>query len=146
MKKGDIVEVHAFVWTKSNKWRSFITGKEMGKIHYKPEPNQKFPNATSRSLHRSRCNPWKGMVVGTSVRITGNHVRRLRFDYDNPGSLLDQKHHKVIMVVPIDMERWIEPVPCLEEDLKKCNSYIVQHNSEIAKDVIQTAQNYPETV
>lgn len=115
-KKGDVVKVLATVYTKDPTSRQ-QTWK--AKVVYRPDPCQsrygKRPEP--RPLMRiAEDKPWLGVVVGYSVRISGVLLRG--DGWDNPGSLVNDKRHPVIMVEPVDTERWTDPTPCLESDLE----------------------------
>ena len=106
MKKGNIVLVKAQVVTS-----------------YKPRPELQL-------LHKPTWGNWKkklyrleytwpriGMVVGKSYRATGSRSN----DMDDIQYLSEDKRHPVVMVISIKDDRWIKPIPCLEEDLELYN-------------------------
>jgi hypothetical protein len=67
--------------------------------------------------------PIVGIVVGESYRATGiYHPSEMEEDFAGhiwwtEPSLDEDKRHKVIMVQPTHTNRWLQPYPCLEEDL-----------------------------
>jgi hypothetical protein len=114
-EKGDRVIVKASVYTKD-------------KVSAQIRPCE-FPHETvvdvetkwggvARPLRRMVYKEsFEGIVVGWAIRKTGEH--RYGSGYDDPGCLFQEKNHKVIMVQPMDTQRWVKPIPCLEEDLEK---------------------------
>lgn len=62
----------------------------------------------------------RGVIVGSSFRIIG-FLDSSGFDQPvlNPTKSADGKGAavKVIMIQPTNTERWLKPIPCLEEDL-----------------------------
>ena len=117
--KGDIVVVNAVV--KSGYGLDFVGGcKVVRNTNDNDELEDGFclDHGRQRRLFKFPCK-WKGMVVGASVRKTGE--KRYHYDMDGQpgvGFLVNEENHKVIMVVPVDTARWIVPSACLEEDLE----------------------------
>ena len=130
MKKGDIVLVTRSVFTKHRVSRqleddgylSIDTLEIIREVGLEDRIVQRgYERHLMRLTHRK---PFKGLVVGWSMRISGRYVPgAMNYSFEggdeyDPGELYDAKYHTVIMVQPIDSERWYHPVPCLEEDLE----------------------------
>ena len=116
MKKGDIILAKAFVFTKE-----FHYGQR--EIVYTPKTTKRNGDEIGGTL-RPLCRiafdkPKRGLVVGRTVRISGVYTIGHSWNYEerNPGDLWNPVYHKVILVEPIDSERWTAPIACLEEDL-----------------------------
>lgn len=108
IKKGDIVTVKAFVYT--------AYGTAYGERIYTPQSLSSFANV--KSLYRSECTPWEGIVVGYTSRATG-YYSYARGDYDSyEGTLHVDKYHKVWLVESLRNDHWKKPTECLEEDLE----------------------------
>ena len=109
-RKGDRVIVKAEVYTKSA--RNIGWGKSEVAVEVK-HSGKGIPREMRRVI---LDNPFEGMVVGHSVRITGLYFRG--GGRDDPGEIADEKWNKVVMVIPLGTDRWINPVACLEDDLE----------------------------
>ncbi len=122
MQKGDIVLVTKSVFTKDKTHRQL---KEE-KVEILDDTDDDFRRGIfSRPLrYIVHQKPFEGLVVGWSIRISGIHHVGIDnsgiFDGGDfePGFIDNAVYHKVIMVQPLDTERWIKPIPCLEEDLE----------------------------
>ena len=77
------------------------------------------PGSPQRNLWRyTYPQPWQGIVVGWSTRQTGKVYPPSGGYYDyEPGYLQVDKTFTVFMVQPLDTNRWVRPIACLEEDL-----------------------------
>ena len=110
LKKGDRVIVRAEVYTKSARNIGWGNNEIVVKVEWS---GQGYP----REMHRVILNnPFEGIVVGQSVRITGEYIRGS--GRDDPGEIRGEKRHKVIMVIPLHTQQYIHPVACLEQDLE----------------------------
>ncbi|NIQ88653.1 MAG: hypothetical protein GWN93_06060 [Deltaproteobacteria bacterium] len=77
------------------------------------------PGSPQRNLWKyDYPQPWRGIVVGWSTRQTGKvyPAGGDMYDYE-PGYLQVDMTFTVIMVQPLDTNRWVRPIACLEEDL-----------------------------
>lgn len=115
-KKGDKVLVTASVYTK-DRVSAQIRPAE-------PYPHEVLREITPqhrgilRPLRRMRYKqPFPGIVVGWSLRKSGEYSPA--YGNDDIGCLWQEESHKVIMIQPADTQRWVKPIPCLEEDLVK---------------------------
>lgn len=109
--KGDVVKVTHSVYTKT-------------KIHFGIEtilvdPDPGFSWSSSKGEYPRRltsvefCVSELCLVVGRSRLITGIH--RISHTSDNPGELLKQKIHRVLMVIPVNGVLYRTPFATLPE-------------------------------
>lgn len=109
-KKGDVVNVRATVYTKRQHRL-----QQLGRAMYMPQNEDLGRRETPRPLMRDDHCAFEAVVVGHSVRITG--IVYSGRSSDDPGSMHHCVHHRVILVVPLNTERWVPPLACLEADL-----------------------------
>jgi hypothetical protein len=118
IKKGDKVLVKAVVWTKNT---HVPYGCDPFKAEILHQPSKKsLPNVHSgyiRPLKRALVKEsLEGLVIGRSTRISCVYhwARNI-----GEGYITDSTTHKVVMVTPLNNQRYFEPYACLEEDLIK---------------------------
>lgn len=76
-----------------------------------------------KNLYRYPCTePWKGIVVGYSTRVTGRFHPANEYSYDyDPAYLQPMTSHTVVMVEPLNGTRYFIPSACLPDDVEVCN-------------------------
>ena len=119
VKKGDVVLVRAVISTKNDP--KPYSANWPGEIIHQPDDEIKsgYHNRQKRVMRRhTLINPMECLVVGRSTRITGMyHMGIGSYDNFDPGYLYNTTTHKVIIVQPMDTQRYIKPYACLEEDI-----------------------------
>lgn len=138
--KGDIVLVSASVYTKKPETSQFPpdSGYKTARIIKWPEvPEEQKDwylkkkmrrNAEDRFMRKiAYGNPFLAIVVGRSIRQTGVHIYGNWNSIDNPGEFVFQKYHPVVMVTPLENQRYSAPFACLAQDLKIVARYNVQY-------------------
>jgi hypothetical protein len=119
--KGTFVIVRATVHTKD---RPFMQNSESVTVLRNVEVPMKEPwrhEIIPRNFIKIACEPWLGMVVGLSKRISGQYYPGTQGNYDfegNPGEIRDCQYHRVLMVIRADHQSWVRPYACIPEDLE----------------------------
>lgn len=113
MKKGDIVQVNAVVYTARRDVP--LESRKETLLH---RPNH---GLVRTCLFRAEVTPWQGLVVGRSHLQTGDYFSGSSYDGRDvdsykPPRLYCDKAHIVLMVSPMDTERYLRPVTVLEPD------------------------------
>jgi hypothetical protein len=114
IKKGDKVLVKSVVFTKD---RCYPAGYQWPAkvVHVPPAPKDRRRNHIRALMRVDYKEPFKALVIGRSTRISCVH----HWTYANgEGFITDDTTHKVIMVTPLNTQRYLRPYACLEEDLE----------------------------
>jgi hypothetical protein len=121
IRKGDVVTVNARVHTARRVKPLKANGETL--LH-EPERGE-----TKTCLFRIPCVPWQGLVIGWSHLQTGSYHDGV---YDDWPHLSCDKGHVVLMVVPMDTERYLRPVTVLEEDVGR-ERYRIHSDGSLSK-------------
>lgn len=108
--KGDIVQVAATVHTARMVKPLESTGETL--IH-EPESGR-----IKTCLFRVPCTPWRGLVIGRSFLQTGEYDSGTmnQYGFVIGAELRPDKFHPVLVIEPLDTERWLRPRRVLESD------------------------------
>ncbi len=123
MRKGDIVRVKAKIFTIRREPNQYIRGKNIyllrepafSIIHVPEHVHNNFYYIKSLIREEFPIQTFLGLVLGLTYVATGLYNPG---SYDEPGFLKEDMRHICWKIEPLQQDRYLQPVLCLEKDLE----------------------------
>jgi len=126
MKKGDIVRVKAKIFTVRRDPQQYVNTRNFiapvkefdfafSVLHVPNHSHNNWYYIKSLVREEFPIQTFLGLLLGTTYIATGLYNPG---SYDEPGYLKEDKRHVCWKVEPLQQERYLRPVLCLEDDLE----------------------------